>query len=293
MDPVLTYRGRAVLPTDIQTIRELIAAHPEASRRALSQLLCRKWGWVQENGALRDMVCRSLMLELHRQGHIELPAPRRHPPNPLARRRPPPPVELDRTPIRCGLRDLGELELRQVRRAGEEEALFNGLLATHHYLGYVQPVGEHLKFLVYAAERPIACFALSSAPRHLRPRDRFIGWSTEARSRNLRLVAYNSRFLIVPWVEVRHLASHLLGRMTRVLSAEWEKLYGHPIYFVETFVDRTRFFGTCYRAANWRFLGPTTGRGKDAPTWQPNRVQKDVLGLPLTRRFRQQLCTTP
>jgi len=288
VDTVLRYRGRPVSRADVAFIRALIEAHPTASRRALSQELCRAWNWVQANGALRDMVCRGLMLALHREGHIELPPTRRTPPNPLATRARPGPVAIDDTPLRGRLRDLGPLELHQVRRSGEE-ALFNGLLEAHHYLGYTQPVGEHLKFLVVAQGRPIACFSWSSAPRHLGPRDRFIGWSAQARRQNIRFVAYNSRFLILPWVEVRFLASHLLGRMTRVLSAEWEQVYDHPIHYVETFVDPERFRGTCYRAAGWHRLGQTTGRGKDAPTRTPNRSKKDVLGLPLSRRFRARL----
>jgi len=285
---VLAYRGRRVTVADVEFIRELIAAHPEASRRALSQKLCEAWGWVQANGSLRDMVCRSLMLELHRGGHIELPPVRRQMPNPLARRKRPVPMEVDRTPVRTSLRALEALVFRQVRRT-KEEPLLNSLIEMHHYLGYTQPVGEHLKFLVSAGDRPVACFTWSSAPRHLGPRDRFIGWSKEARRRNIRFVAYNSRFLILPWVEVPHLASHLLGRMVRMLPGEWERVYGHPVHFAETFVYPQKFRGTCYRAANWAWLGRTTGRGKDDLTHRANRPLKDVLGYPLTRRFRELL----
>jgi hypothetical protein len=234
------------------------------------------------------MVCRGLMLALHRGGHIELPPVRRKLVNPLVRRRRPEPVLVDETPLRARLSELGPLEVRQVRRTGDE-AVVNGLIEMHHYLGYTQPVGEHLKFLVTACERPVACFTWSSAPRHLGPRDRYIGWSAEERRRNIRLVAYNSRFLILPWVEVPHLASHLLGRMTRMLPFEWERVYGHPVWFAETFVYPERFRGTCYRAANWVFLGRTTGRGKDDLTHRANRPVKDVLGYPLTRRFRELL----
>ena len=281
---MLTYRGREIMTTDVRFICDLIDRHPEASRRSLSKKLCEAWNWVQPNGELRDMVCRSLMLALHRAGHIELPPVRQVPPNPLAQRRKPPPVAVDRRPVCSTLRDLGPLELRQVRRT-DAEALFNGLVQEHHYLGYTQPVGEHLKYLVWALGRPVACLAWSSAPRHLGPRDRYIGWSAEARRKNIRFVAYNSRFLILPWVKVAQLASHILGRMARVISGEWERVYGHPVYFLETFVDPGRFRGTCYRAANWVYLGQTTGRGKDDQTGRANRPLKDVLGYPLTRRF--------
>jgi hypothetical protein len=288
MQAALSYRHRVITDADLVFIRRLIAENPQCSRRRLSQKLCQAWNWVQANGAPRDMVCRGLMLMLHRQGLIELPPVRRVPRNPLVERSEPMLVGVDQTPLQASLAELGPLELRQVRRT-PEEALFNSLVQQHHYLGYTQPVGEHLKYLVYAGARPIACAAWSSAPRHLGSRDRFIGWGPKARLANVRLLAYNTRFLILPWVTVPHLASHLLGRMARVLSADWLGRYGHPIYFLETFVDPQRFRGTCYRAANWIHLGATTGRGKDAPTYEPNRSIKEVLGYALVKDFRQRL----
>ena len=228
------------------------------------------------------------MLELHRGGYIELPPVRQRPPNNVVARRRVQAVEVDSSPIRGALRELQLVEFRQVRRS-EEEKLFEALIAEHHYLGYTQPVGEHLKYVVYSAKRPIACLAWSSAPRHLGPRDRFIGWSKEARRRNIRFLAYNTRFLVLPWVEVRHLASHILGRMTRVIPRDWERVYGHPIWYLESFVEPGRFRGTCYRAANWKFLGLTTGRGKADQTMKANRPLKEVLGYPLAKGFRDLL----
>ena len=284
----LKYRGRVVTAEDILCIRELIAAHPRASRRRLSEKLCEAWQWRQANGALRDMVCRGLLLMLDRAGQIELPAVKFVPHNPFVRRARPEPMPVDTTAILGPLANLRPLEIEQVRRT-DHERLFNSLMEQHHYLAYEQPVGEHLKFLVWAQGRPIACLAWSSAPRHLGSRDRYIGWSAEARRRNIRLLAYNTRYLILPWVRVAHLASHILGRMTSQLSPEWERMYGHPVYFAETFIDPTRFRGVCYRAANWKFLGLTTGRGKNDHTYKPNRPIKEVLGLPLTPRFRELL----
>ncbi|MGB2632518.1 MAG: DUF4338 domain-containing protein [Candidatus Acidiferrum sp.] len=234
------------------------------------------------------MICRGLLLMLHRAGEIELPAVRQTSLNPFVRRERPRPPLIDQMPVSGSLGQLGPIELTQVRRTAQEP-LFNSLIEHHHYLGYEQPVGEHLKYLVWAQGRPIASLAWSSAPRHLGSRDLYIGWSAEARRRNIRFIAYNTRFLILPWVTVPHLASHLLGRMARLLSQDWERLYGHPIYFLETFVDPERFRGTCYRAANWVMLGRTTGRGKDDHTNRPNRSIKDVLGLPVHRRFRELL----
>lgn len=285
---ILKYRGRVVTDADVAFIQQLIAAHPTLSRRGLSQELCRAWNWKQPNGHPRDMVCRGLMLALHRAGHIRLPNRRRKPPNPLAKRTRPATIDVDRSPLQGSLKMVGPVRFEQVRRTAQEP-LFSSLIQQHHYLGYTQPVGEHLKYLVFAQGRPIACLAWSSAPRHLGPRDRFIGWSAEARRRNIDLIATNLRFLILPWIEVPHLASHVLGRMARQLPGDWEQLYGHTLYFLETFVDTQRFAGTCYRAANWIVLGETTGRGKQDQTHRPNRPIKQVLGYPLTRRFRQRL----
>jgi len=288
MDVVMRYRGREVTSADVEFVRRLVAAGAGASRRELSRRLCEAWDWRQANGAPRDMVCRGLMLELSRAGLVELPQCRCTPPNPLARRVRPRPVQADETPIECALGELGPLEFRQVRRTADE-AFFNGLVEAYHYLGYVHPVGEHLKYLVRAGGRLVAAFAWSSAPRHLGPRDRHIGWTPAVRRCNVRLVAYNSRYLILPWVHVPHLASHLLGRMARVLPVEWQRAYGHPVHFAETFVDPERFRGTCYRAANWVLLGRTTGRGKDDLTHRANRPVKDVYGIGLTRHWRERL----
>lgn len=285
----LRYRGRNVSDEDILYIRELIAANPCASRRALSTKLCEAWQWRQANGSLRDMVCRGLLLMLDRAGRITLPPVGyvRH--NPLAHRVRPAPALIDATPIESRLRELQPLEFQPVRRSADEP-LFNSLMEQHHYLGYEQPVGEHLKYLIKTRGQVIACLAWSSAPRHLGSRDRFIGWDAEARRRNIHLIAYNTRFLILPWVQqAPHLASHILGRMARQVSRDWPQVYAHPIHLLETFVDPERFAGTCYRAANWIVVGKTTGRGKQSNSDQPNRSLKLVLVLPLHRRFRELL----
>jgi len=288
MQGILSYRHREITEDDLVFIRRLIVEHPGSSRWVLSKKLCEAWNWVQANGAVRDMLCRGLMLMLHREGLIELPPARRVTRNPMVERSRPVLVSVDETPLLASFTELGPLQVRQVRRT-PEEALFNSLLQQHHYLGYTQPVGEHLKYLVYAQGRPIACVAWSSAPRHLGSRDRFIGWDKQARLKNVRLLAYNTRFLMLPWVRVPHLASHILGRMARRLSADWQALYAHPIYFIETFIDPQRFRGTCYRAANWKVLGQTTGRGKDDQAHKANRSIKQVLGYPLVKDFRQRL----
>jgi len=282
------HRGREVDEKDILYIRTLIERYPEESRRKLSTRICEAWQWRQANGALRDMVCRGMLLMLERAGQITLPPVSyvRH--NPLAQRARPEAVLIDKTAIEDPLRKLQPLEFEQVRRTAQEP-LFNSLMEEHHYLGYEQPVGEHLKYLVWAAGRPIACLAWSSAPRHIGSRDRYIGWDGAARRSRIRFIAYNTRFLILPWVRVEHLASHILGRMAARISDDWQQMYGHPIYFLETFIDPERFRGTCYRAANWVLMGRTTGRGKQSNSYIPNRSIKEVLGYPLTKRFRELL----
>ena len=268
------------------------SAQAGASRRQLSLRLCEAWQWKQANGAPRDMVCRGLLLGLERAGQIALPPVRHVHRNPPTRheagRWKAGTVELDTTPLAVPLSALRPLEFRQVRRTAEE-ALFNPLVEQYHPLRHVQPVGEHLKYLVSAAGRLIACLPGSSAPRQLGARDRFIGWSAEARRRNLHFLAYNPRYLILPFVKVPHLASHVLGQRARRITGDGERFYGHPIYFLETFVDPERYRGTCYRAANWVVMGRTTGRGKNCPNKRPNRSIKEVLGYPLTPHFRELL----
>jgi Domain of unknown function (DUF4338) len=291
MESAFRYRSQPITAGQIEFIRQLIRQHPGATRRRLSLLLCEAWGWKQANGVPRDMVCRGLLLSLHRAARIDLPPARAKGFNPAVRhasQRWKAAVEVDTTPLLAPLSALRPLEFRSVRRTSEE-VLFNNLIEQYHPLRYVQPVGEQVKYTVYTGGRPIACLAWSSAPRHLGARDRYIGWSTEARRRNLRFLAYNPRFLVLPWVSVKHLASHILGQMARRMAGDWEQVYGHPVYFLETFVDPERHRGTCYRAANWVVMGRTTGRGKNDQTNRPNRSIKEVLGYPLTPRFRELL----
>ena len=283
------YRGQEIGSEQIAFLREFIRTHPDSSRWKLSRQLCEALGWKQANGALRDMVCRGLLLMLERAGEIELPPVRCQIRGQCRTGRPrPETVLIDDTPLTMPLKELGPIEIQPVRRTADEP-LFNSLMEHYHYLAYEQPVGEHLKYLAWAQGRPIACLAWSSAPRHLGSRDRYIGWNAEARRRNIRFIAYNTRFLILPWVRVPHLASHILGKATRALSDDWERMYGHPVYFAETFIEPGRFRGTCYRAANWQLLGVTTGRGNNDHTNKPNRPIKEILGLPLTARFREYL----
>ncbi len=288
METEIKYQGKVATLADIKSIKKIIRDNPTDSRRALSKKLCESWNWVQPNGRPRDMVCRGFMLQLHRARYITLPPKKCTPDNPLAKRKPPSEIKIDQTPICTLLSKIRPLEIKQVRGTSYEK-LFNSLIEQFHYLGYCHPVGEHLKYLVFANDRPVACLSWSSAPRHIKSRDAFIRWSPDTRKKNLCLIAYNSRFLILNWIKIPNLATHILGRMARILPSDWAKTYNHPIYFLETFVDTERFSGTCYKAANWRFIGVTTGRGKNDRTHRQNRSIKAVWGYPLHKNFREVL----
>ena len=288
-DVLLTYRGRQIRQPDVLFLRELIAQHPALSRRALSAKVCQAWNWVQPNGQLRDMVCRSLMLVLHRAGHIQLPAPRLQAiNNAIAHRRVRALAFCDTTPVKGSLASLRPLDIRLVRRAQGEE-IFNHLLKEYHYLGFSRPVGEHLKYLVLCGDRPVACLAWNSGQLQLKLRDQWVGAPRQAYAHNLHLIAYNSRYLIAPWAKVPHLASHLLSRIARRISEDWQALYHHPIHLLESFVDIERFQGTCYRAANWKCVGRSEGRGTKSKGGDPLVSIKELWVYPLHKDFRQKL----
>lgn len=291
-DVLLSYRGRQIREPDVVFLREFIAQHPGLSRNALSIQVCQAWNWVQPNGQLRDQVCRSLMLALHRAGHIQLPAPRiKAVNNAILHQRVSQLEFCDSSPIEGSLASLGPLEIRLVRRA-EGENTFNYLLSQYHYLSFSRPVGEHLKYLILAGDRPVACMAWNSGPLRLTLRNEFVGAPRAAYAHNLHLIAYNSRYLIVPWVKVPHLASHILGRIARRLSADWQALYHHPIHLLESFVDIERFKGTCYRAANWTCVGRSEGRGTKSKAGAQTSI-KELWVYPLGKDFRQKLTQCP
>jgi len=287
MDEQSRYRGKTYSSEEIREIRKVISAHRERSRWFISREICRRWNWTQPNGVLKDMICRGLLLRLEAQKLIELPPAKI--PSPYPGRRKPPPIEIEQTPIEGNLSALKPIELLQVRRTPLEK-VYQGLMEQFHYLGYSRPVGEHLEYVARSQNRPLACIGWCSAPRHIGCRDRYVGWTQEERIRNLSGVVINTRFLILPWVRVPHLASHLLGLMARRISRDWQQIYRHEVVWLESFVDPARgFLGTCYKAANWIYLGQTTGRGKNDHTYKVNRSLKAVWGYPLRRDFRKVL----
>jgi hypothetical protein len=255
-------QGRTITIDDIDHIRCLIKDHPDWHRTRISKQLCGDWDWVNENGALKDMAARTLLRKLDAQGLISLPAPVRSANNNY-RHQGKVNIDLDQTPIGDRLSELRPLRIVPVTDQ-QQANLFRGMLQAHHYLGYTGPVGENIKYLVFDRhERLLAALLFGAAAWQVACRDQWIGWSQAARREGLSRVANNMRFLILPWVQVPHLASHLLAQVSRRLGADWQHKYGHPIVLLETFVETDRFRGTCYRAANWIPVGDTTGRSRN------------------------------
>ena len=210
MAEIFTYRKRQITTDDVQFVRNLIAKQPTIGRCELSRQVCRAWNWVQPNGYLKDIVCRGLLLKLEREGHLTLPPRKFTPNNPLAQRKPPEIISISQDPIHAKVKELYPVILRQVRKSTDEK-LFNSLVQQFHYLGYTQPVGEHLKYIAYADGQAVACLAFSSAPYHIGPRDDFIGWDRNTLEGRRHLLAYNTRFLILPWVRVPHFGLTFTG----------------------------------------------------------------------------------
>ncbi|MBU0753610.1 MAG: DUF4338 domain-containing protein [Planctomycetes bacterium] len=288
MDTVITYRGREIGPEEISFILKITKEYWGRGRTAISRELCRHWDWRQPNGHLKDMVCRGLLLKLERAGHIRLP-PRS--PNWVYRVRKPriQPLKVDTTPIEQPLKELVPIQWLQVRRTGAQEALFNHLIATYHYLGYCQTVGEHLKYLAFSHGRPIACLSWGSAAWKVDCRDQHIGWSAAVRKQNLYRIINNTRFLVLPFVHVSNLASHLLSQNLRLLLGDWQRIYAHRPVLAETFVQEP-YAGTCYRAANWIRLGTTKGRGRYDIKNRCAQPVKAVFVYPIHKQFRRILC---
>jgi hypothetical protein len=283
-------QGLPLTQAHIDEIRALMGAYPEAHRTELSRLLAQAWNWRSSSGQLKDMAARTLLLKLQARGWINLPPLRRCAP----RRRMSVGASAELFDVVAPDYLSGalnaftplQLDVLTPRTSGR----FQHYLAVHHYLGYRGPVGENIAYQVRdRSGRDLACVLFGAAAWKTKPRDTWIGWSDTARARHLSLVANNNRFLILPWVAVPHLASHILGRVIRRLANDWQTKYGHPVYMAETFVDRDRFRGTCYRAANWIAVGSTQGRSRQDRTRTLKVPVKDIYIYPLTPDFRERL----
>jgi hypothetical protein len=263
--------------------------NPAWSRRRLSEVLAQEWDWRNGSGWLKDMAARTLLLKLEARGLIALPPRRCKPCNRMAGGRLPR-QDWDTTPVTGTLRQLGPLTIHEISRNALEKQRFASALAEFHYLGYRGTVGENTQYAVTdAAGRLLACLLFGAPAWKCRVRDEFIGWSQTERQQRLSYITNNTRFLVLPFVRVPHLASWILGQTLRRLSWDWQQKYGHPILLVETFVERDRFAGTSYKAANWIRIGSTTGRSRQDRNHRLRVPVKDVYVYPLHPRFRQEL----
>lgn len=288
MNEYMVIQGRTVTDDDLHLIRQLIKENPSWHRKRLSIELCQIWNWRAANGQLKDMSCRSLLLKLERGAHLTLPAPLRSANN-SRRQCNIQFVPHQQSPISAEVQTLRPISMTSVEH-GEQQQLFKTLLSRYHYLGYSGTVGENIKYLEFDRnDNPLACLLFGAAAWKMAPRDSFIGWDDDRRKHKLHLLTNNMRFLILPWIGVPHLASHLLGQVTRRICTDWLKKYGHPIYLLETFVEHQRFYGTCYQAANWQYVGQTKDCTRND---RYNSIQvpiKDVYLYPLTPDFREAL----
>jgi hypothetical protein len=290
MSTEMVIQGRSIGPDELERVRRLLGEHPTWNRTRLSRELCAAWNWRNDQGLPKDMACRTLLLKLEQRGWITLP-PRRNPPINGARNRALPRLDHDRSPVVGELRELLPLSVRPVDAEAAERAIFKSLIAQHHYLGLRNTVGENLKYLIRDPRgRLLGALLFGSAAWQTQPRDAFIGWSVSARRAGLSRITNNTRFLIPEWVHVPHLASHILARVSRRIDADWQTKYGHRLHLLETFVDRGRFRGTCYRAANWVYVGQTQGRTRNGARGAPPAPVKDVYVYPLSKNFREELC---
>jgi hypothetical protein len=285
-----TIRGRLITSDVLEEINQTIEKNWSLGRTAISRILCQQWDWRQNNGQLKAMACRDLLLRLEREKLVTLPPRLRHNNNQKKTIWTPDRFDtLDSQPIIGRVDQFNPIHLELVR-GSHKEKLWDYLIDHYHYLGYRHIVGSYLKYLIYLNHQLAACVGWGSAAWKVGCRDRFIGWNTEQRQHNLAGIANNSRFLILPWVAVKQFASKALALSTGALATDWWYAFSQPLVLVETFVDRSRFHGSCYRAANWLYLGDTKGLAKSGASYQPHGIIKAVFVYPLHRDFKRRLC---
>ena len=279
------YCGREFSEEEIAEIRRLIAEDPHRTRAELSRLTCRVLGWYKADGGLKDMSARVAMLRMHADGLIILPPPRGTPPQASISIT----AQTDPGPPLCKpAHTLTSLSLQRVQNR-QDSRLWNEYIHRYHYLGYTPLPGAQLRYILFCEAHPIALLGFGAAAWQTAPRDRYIDWNHEQRKRNLPLIVNNARFLLLPWIQSKNLASLLLARVAKVLPQHWQEVYGYCLVLLETFVERPRFQGTCYKAANWIYLGQTKGRGKLGPAGKQSVPIKDLWVYPLDRHFRETL----
>lgn len=284
-----TFNRPEITEEKIELIKRLFAENPELGRSRISVMLCEIWGWRDSNGKTKDMSCRDLLLSLEKAGKIVLPKHQRTP------RRAGDLREIkrlahDETPITGKLNDLQPLRV-EVVSSKSDLVKFKSYIDQYHYLRFDRFIGERMAYMVYSRDGVVlSCLLFGAAAWSCMERDKYIGWGKEMRRRRLNLLTNNQRFIILPWVRVEHLASHILSLITRRISADWVQKYGHQICLLETFVENRRFKGTCYKAANWIRVGSTTGRGRNGGHHNAIVPIKDIYIYPLVDDYRSILC---
>lgn len=282
------YCAREFSADDIQTIRDLIAQDPKLQRSALSRKLCQLWGWTKPNGGLKDMTCRVALLRMQADGLITLPPSRIG----VVRKRAhfaPTAASNAQAPIKQPVHEIGRITL-EVVSGTTASRLWNEYVARYHYLGYTPMSGSQIRYNVFAGEQLVACISFCACAWKLKDREKFIGWSDEQRQKNLPLVINNARFLVLPWIECKGLASKILALAARQMPKDWLSRYGLRPVLLETFVEYERHKGTCYKAANWINVGRTAGRGKKSTSHKRLIAAKDIWLYPLHKNFSILLC---
>ena len=282
----MRYCGRDFTEGEIDLIRELLRT-PTMNRARLSREVCERLRWRRENGGLKDMSCRVALLRMQTDGLISLPAPRN--PKPVTYRSYPHIEQAILEPATLPTIDLARITVEPVLIRADS-LLWNAYIERHHYLGHQLMPGAQLRYFVRAAGHIIAALGFGASAWKVKPRDQIIGWTAEQRQRNLHLVVNNARFLILPWIRCQNLASRILALVSRRLPDDWQVRYAYRPVLLETFVEKPRFTGTCYKAANWRNLGDTQGRGKLDTLHRKDQPIKSIWIYPLTPKFQWQLC---
>jgi hypothetical protein len=288
----LTIQGRPLTPADLQSLHQWVGANPQWSRWRLLRELAARWDWRNGAGQLKDMAVRTLLVKLEQRGLIQLPVRRRVPTNRMRCGVQPASGQYETVEsIDFGLAELEPLSLAEVSGQRPQRVWVKATLARVHYLGFGGPVGENLQYVRRDGQsRPLACLGFGAAAWKCQDRDRYIGWSVPQRQQHLGWVANNVRFVIFPWARVPGLGSWILGRIASQIGQDWEAKYGHPVVLLETFVERERFRGTVYRAANWQRVGVTAGRTRQGRHTCLRVPIKDIYLYPLRREFRPALC---
>lgn len=285
-DSSYRYCGRLFSLEEIDRIRSLIISNPQYHRYALSKIVCRQLQWIRPNGQLKDMSCRVAMLRMHRDGIISLPSPQRKNSNGKIQ----PKLSTfsePQKPIVLPASKLGNLIVRTVSTR-KDSILWNELIERYHYLGYTPLAGAQIRYFVFTKSNTLlAALSFGAAAWSVAPRDRFIGWTHQQRRANLHLVINNARFLIMPWISSKNLASRILATVTKYIPSHWQALYNYTPVLMETFVQKDRFKGTCYRAANWILLGETQGRGKLYPKKKGTLPIKNIYVYPIHKSYRK------